>query len=78
MHIETALKAIEDWYDGEGYQIGKITEEPRGSSDDFDQSETFLSVVGWQNSVGMDGDSYHGGVYFEYEKGKFISTSFYC
>ena len=78
MHIETALKAIEDWYDGESFQIGKITTEPKGNSDDFDQSDSFISVVGYQYQDGTEGDSFHGCIYFEYEPGKFISTSFWC
>jgi hypothetical protein len=78
MHVEKALKAIEEWYDGESFEIGKITTDPVGDADDFDQSEHFLSVVGWQEQVGMEGDSFHGCIYFEFEKGKFISTSYWC
>ncbi len=78
MHVETALKAIEKWYDGDSFQIGKITTEPQGDSDDFEQSETFLSVVGYQHSVGTEGDSFQGSIYFEYEQGKFIATHFWC
>ena len=78
MHIEKAISAIKEWYDSEGFEIGGITETPKGSSVDFDQSEAFISVVGYRHSIGMDGDSFHGQVFFEYEKGKFISTSFCC
>jgi len=76
MDIETALKGMEDWYQGESFSIGRVTTEPKGSAEDFDQSDVFLSVVGYQESVGMEGDSYHGIIYFEFEKGKFISTQF--
>jgi hypothetical protein len=75
MHIEKAIKAIEDWYEGGSFSIGRITTDPKGSADDFDQSKHFLSVVGYQNS-GYIEDDYNGSIYFEYEKGKFISTSF--
>lgn len=78
MHVETALKAIEEWYDGESFEIGKITTEPKGDADDFEQSKHFLSVKGFQHSVGTEGDSFTGSIYFEYEKGKYISTHFWC
>lgn len=78
MHIETALNAIKDWYEGEGFQIGEITDAAKGSTEDFDQSEVFLSVRGEQRPVGIEGDSFQGEIYFEYENGKYIKTYFWC
>ena len=79
MHVATALEAIKDWYGGESwFQIGEITDTATGSVDDFDQSDKFLSVRGDQRQVGMEGDSFEGEIYFEYEAGKFIKTYFYC
>lgn len=76
MHVEEAVSAILEWYEGDDFVINGITETTEGSAADFDQSEHFISVVGFQNSVGWGEDSFEGRVYFEFEKGKFISTSF--
>jgi len=78
MHVATALEAIKDWYGDEGFQIGEITDTAVGSVDDFDQSDKFLSVRGEQRQASMEGDSFQGEIYFEYEAGKFIKTYFFC
>ena len=78
MHVETAINAISEWYGDENFEIGRITTTPKGSAEDFDQSDVFISVIGYQNSVGMGGDSFEGSIYFEFEPGKFISTRFWC
>lgn len=77
MDIEVALNAIKEWYEGESFHIDGITTEHIGDSDDFDQHKDFISVKGYQNSVGEDGDSFEGRIFFEFEKGKYIATSFF-
>ena len=78
MDIETAFKEIDKWHDGESYSIVGLTSKPVGSSELFEQSDVFISVVGCQYSIGDSGDSFEGEIYFEYEAGKFIKTVFYC
>ncbi len=77
MNVEVALQGIKDWYGDESYEVRQVTTEPKGEAEDFEQSDVFLSVVGFQESVGMEGDSFTGSIYFEYEKGKFITTNFW-
>lgn len=77
MHIEKAFKAIAEWYEGDAFQVIGITTEIEGDCEDLDQSEHFMSVSGWQSGPGFIGDDYHGEVYFEFEKGKYIHTEFW-
>lgn len=77
MDIEKAIKAITEWYKGESFSIFGVTEEPIIEDANFEQSDDFISVVGFQHSMGDSGDSFQGNVYFEYEKGKYIATSFW-
>lgn len=78
MNVETALKAIDDWYEGDDYYVIKsLSTTHEGSKELFEQSEIFINVYGVQYAEGMYGDLYVGTVWFEYEYGKYIVTEYH-
>lgn len=78
MSVEEIFEKIHEWYGGDSYWILGHTTKPKGvdGSDLFDQMKPFLSITGYQYSVGDTGDSFEGVIYFEYKKGKYISTGY--
>jgi len=77
MDVEKAFKAIDEWFDGESYQIQELTQQCGGTKKDFEQHKDFLGVYGHQ-VIGYCGDDFSGNIWFEYSRGKYIKTYFEC
>lgn len=77
MDIEKAFKAVAEWYDGDSFHIIGVTDTPKGGTANFDQHPDFISVKGWQSGPGVNGDDFHGSIYFEFRPGKYIATEFW-
>lgn len=76
MDLEIALNEIKKYMEGD-YAIRGLTDNPRiDKNANYEQSEIFLSIVGWQEGIGDTSDMFYGCVYFEYEKGKYIQVDF--
>lgn len=80
MKIQTAIKAVEDFFEGEFFSIGRVkqydSEQRKKLGQRQDDCNSFHHCYVDQDGGGMSGDDYHGVVYFNIEKNDYLVVSY--